>query len=162
MIEYLEQHLPLVYIDESGFQSESTRLHSYSPQGTRAEAEFNWQLKNCSNAIGALTENRLLTVGVFDCSVNPEVFECWIEQDLLPKLKETSVLIMDNATFHKGKRLQELVRCAGHYIVWLPQYSPGLNPIEKMWSRVKSIRNKFRIKDIDELFKKHCDNLFSI
>ncbi len=106
MIECLEQQLPLVYIDESGFQSESTRSHSYSPKGARAEAEFNWQLKNCSNAIGALIENRLLTVGVFDCSVNTEVFECWIEQDLLPKLKETSVLIMDNATFHKGKRLQ--------------------------------------------------------
>ena len=117
MIECLEQQLPLVYIDESGFQSESTRSHSYSPKGARAEAEFNWQLKNCSNAIGALIENRLLTVGVFDCSVNTEVFECWIEQDLLPKLKKTSVLIMDNATFHKGTRLQELIRCAGHYIV---------------------------------------------
>ena len=80
----------------------------------------------------------------------------------MPKLKETSVLIMDNATFHKGKRLQELVRCAGHYIMWLPKYSPDLNPIEKMWSRIKSIRNKFRVKDIDELFKKYCDNLFGI
>ena len=128
----------------------------------RAEGEFNWHLKNCSNAIGALIENRLLTVGVFDCSVNTAVFESWIEQDLLPKLKEPSVLIMDNAAFHKGKRLQELVRCSGHYIVWLPKYSPDLNPIEKMWSRVKSIRNKFRIKDIDELFKKHCDKLFGI
>ena len=162
MIECLEQQLPLVYIDESGFQSESTRLHSYSLKGARAEAEFNWQLKNCSNAIGALIENRLLTVGVFDCSVNTEVFECWIEQDLLPKLKETSVLIMDNATFHKGKRLKELVRCAGYYIVWLPKYSPDLNPIEKMWSRVKAIRNKFRVKDIDKLFKDYCNDLFGI
>ncbi|MEG2474410.1 transposase, partial [Acinetobacter sp.] len=108
-------------MDESGFQSESTRPHSYSRKGVRAEGEFNWHLKNCSNAIGALIENRLLTVGVFDCSVNTAVFESWIEQDLLPKLKEPSVLIMDNAAFHKGKRLQELVRCSGHYIVWLPK-----------------------------------------
>ncbi len=83
--------------------------------------------------IGAIIENRLLTVGVFNCSVNTEVFECWIEQDLLPKLKESSVLIMDNATFHKGKRLQELVGCAGHYIVWLPRYSPDLNPIDERY-----------------------------
>ncbi|WP_394357254.1 IS630 family transposase [Acinetobacter chinensis] len=162
LIECLEQKLPLIYIDESGFQSESTRPHSYSRKGARAEAEFNWHLKNCSNAIGALVENRLLTVGVFDCSVNTAVFESWIEQDLLPKLKAPSVLIMDNAAFHKGKRLQELVSCSGHYIVWLPKYSPDLNPIEKMWSRVKSIRNKFRIKNIDELFKKYCDKLFGI
>ncbi|WP_455423921.1 transposase [Acinetobacter yuyunsongii] len=40
---------------------------------------------------------------------------------------------MDNATFHKGKRLQELVRCAGHYIVWLPRYSPDLNPIDERY-----------------------------
>ena len=90
------------YIDESGFQSESTRSYSYSRKGARAEGEFNWQLKNCSNAIGALIENRLLTVGVFDSSVNTEVFECWIEQDLLPKLKETSVLWIMRP-FIKGK-----------------------------------------------------------
>jgi hypothetical protein len=53
------------------FQSESMRLHSYSLKGARAEAEFNWQLKNYSNAISALIENRLLTVGVFDCSATP-------------------------------------------------------------------------------------------
>ena len=70
--------------------------------------------------------------------------------------------MMEKATLQKGKRLQELVRCAGHYIMWLPKYSPDLNPIEKMWSRIKSIRNKFRVKDIDELFKKYCDNLFGI
>lgn len=84
-----------MYIDESGFKSKSTSLHSYSAKGSRAKGIFNWQLKNCSNAIGALIENRLLTVGVFNCSVNTEVFECWIEHDLLPKLKETSVLILD-------------------------------------------------------------------
>ena len=85
----------------------------------------------------------------------------WVEQDLLPKLKSTSVLIMDNATFHKSKKLIELIKSAGHYIVWLPKYSTDLNPIEKMWSRVKSIRKKFRLKDIDELFRIYRDTLFN-
>lgn len=152
--------MPLIYIDESGFQSETTRLYSYNVKGLRADGEYNWQLKNCTNAIGAILHNQLLTVGLYDCSVNTSVFESWVEQDLLPKLKSTSVLIMDNATFHKGKKLIELIKSAGHYIVWLPKYSPDLNPIEKMWSRVKSIRKKFRVKDIDELFKIHCDTLF--
>ena len=90
------------------------------------------------------------------------MFEGWIEHDLLPKLKKKSVLIMDNASFHKGRKLQELLKKAGHYLVWLPQYSPDLNPIEKMWSRVKSVRNKFRVADSDKLFKDHCGDLFSI
>ena len=102
-----------------------------------------------------------IKVGLYDCSVNTSVFESWVEQDLLPKLKSTSVLIMDNTTFHKAKKLIELIKSAGHYIVWLPKYSPDLNPIEKMWSRVKSIRKKFRVKDIHELFKIHCAALFS-
>ena len=152
----------MVYIDESGFQSDVTRSHSYSQKGVRAMDKFNWQVKNCCNAIGALINHRLLTVGVFNCSVNTAVFECWVEQDLLPKLKEKSVLIMDNASFHKSKSLAELVQQAGHYIVWLPKYSPDLNPIEKMWARVKSIRKKFKVKDIDLLFKEYCTDLFGI
>lgn len=154
--------MPLIYIDESGFQSDTTRSHSYSFKGIRAEGSFNWQLKNCSNVIGALTNNKLLTVSIFNYSINTDVFECWVKQDLLPKLRESSVLIMDNASFHKGKRLEELVSRAGHHIIWLPKYSPDLNPIEKMWAQVKGIRKKFRIKDIHKLFEDHCNGLFSI
>ncbi|WP_171263411.1 transposase [Acinetobacter sp. ANC 4648] len=50
----------------------------------------------------------------------------------MPKLKEKSVFIMDNATLHKGKTLQELLQKVGHYLVWLPKYSPDLNPSKKM------------------------------
>ena len=154
--------MPLVYIDESGFESDTARSHSYSRKGTRAESTFNWQLKNSCNAIGALINHKLLTVGLFECTITTEVFEGWVEHDLLPKLKKKSVLIMDNASFHKGQKLQELLKKAGHYLVWLPKYSPDLNPIEKMWSRVKSVRKKFRVADIDKLFKDHCGDLFSI
>ena len=80
----------------------------------------------------------------------------------MPKLKQRSVLILDNATFHKGKRLKELLQKAGHYLVWLPKYSPDLNPIEKMWAQVKSVRRKFRVKNIDILFRDCCSDLFRI
>jgi len=90
-------------------------------------------LKNQTNAIGAIESNQLITVGLFDTSVNTAVFECWIEQDLLPKLTTTSVLIMDNTTFHKGKRLLKLIKAAGHYLIWLPTYSPDLNPIDERY-----------------------------
>jgi transposase len=79
-----------------------------------------------------LIKNKLLTVSLFNCSITTEVFEGWIEHDLLPKLKEKSIRIMDNATFHKGKSLKKLIQEADHYLVWLPKYSPDLNLIEKM------------------------------
>lgn len=62
--------------------------------------------------------------------------------------------------FYKGKRLQERLPKADHYLVWLPKYSPDLNPIEKMWVQVKSVRKKFRIRNNDILFKDYCDDLF--
>ncbi|WP_152606040.1 transposase [Acinetobacter sp. YZS-X1-1] len=94
-MEDLEPELSLTYIDESGFQSDDTRSHSYNHKGTRAEGTFNWQIKNRCNAIGDLIKNKLLTVSLFNCSITTEVFEGWIEHDLLPKLKERSV-------FHHG------------------------------------------------------------
>ena len=110
-------------------------------------------MKNQTNAIGAIESNQLITVGLFDTSVNTAVFECWIEQDLLPKLTTTSVLIMDNTTFHKGKRLLKLIKAAGHYLIWLPTYSPDLNLIEKMWAWIKRKRKEWLVDLIDLLFK---------
>ena len=93
--------MPLIYIDESGFQSETTRLYSYNIKGLRTNGEYNWQLKNCTNAVGVILHNQILTVVLYDCSANTSVFESWAEPDLLPKLKSTSVFIIDNASFHK-------------------------------------------------------------
>ena len=61
---------------------------------------------------------------------------------------------MDNATFHKRKDTTELIEDAGHTILWLPPYSPDLNPIEQTWAWVKKIRQKNRMDDIDLLFQK--------
>ena len=57
------QRMPLIYIDESGFQGENTRLYIYKVKDLRANEKYNWQLKNCTNAIGAILHNQLLTVG---------------------------------------------------------------------------------------------------
>ena len=56
--------------------------------------------------------------------------------------------------------MMELIKAAGHYLIWLPTYSPDLNSIEKFWSRIKSIRNKLKIQNIDALFKIHCNEVF--
>jgi transposase len=86
-------------------------------------------------------------------NVNTEIFSNWIEQDLLPKLPKNSVIIMDNASFHKGKIMQEKIKDAGHILEYLPPYSPDLNPIEKKWAQEKSIRRKERCS-INDLFGK--------
>ena len=70
--------------------------------------------------------------------VDRTVFETWIEACLIPVLQPGQWLVIDNATFHKGGRIEELVEQVGCRVVYLPAYSPDLNPIEKCWSWIKS------------------------
>lgn len=62
----------------------------------------------------------------------------WIKTHLLPSLKPNNVVIMDNAKFHKPKEIRELIESANCFLLYLPPYSPDLNPIEKFWAKLKN------------------------
>lgn len=128
------------------------RTHGYSKKGERCYGTHDWGAKGRTNAIGALLGKTLLTVSLFMSNVNTEIFSSWIEQDLLPKLPKNSVIIMDNASFHKGSAMQEKIKEAGHILEYLPPYSPDLNPIAQKWAQAKSIRRKERCS-INDLFR---------
>lgn len=74
---------------------------------------------------------------LFEGTCNIHIFNEWIKQFLLPILKKPSVIILDNATFHKARSTLQLVKEAGHRLLFLPPYSPHLNPIEKLWANIK-------------------------
>ena len=97
--EFKQAEKPLVFIDESGFAHDMTRTHGYSKKGNRCYGTHDWGAKGRTNAIGALIGKTLLIVSLFMSNVNTEIFSSWIEQDLLPKLPQNSVIIMDNASF---------------------------------------------------------------
>ena len=139
---------PIVYIDESGFIKDALRTHGYQAKGSRCQGVHDWQGKTVVQAIGALLEGSLLTVCLIAGMVNGAVFKAWLAQDLLPKLTTSCVVVMDNATFHKVDGISELIEKAGHQLLYLPPYSPDLNPIEKKWAQVKALRNKLRTNDI--------------
>jgi len=90
-----------------------------------------------TNVIGALLASVLLTAALFTGSVNADVFFAWLDQDLLPKLPTNSVIVMDNASFHKRDDARLLIEQAGHILEFLPPYSPDLNPIEHKWAQAK-------------------------
>jgi transposase len=75
---------------------------------------------------------------LFEGTINAATFNSWIEHDLLPKLPQKSVVIMDNAAFHKDKSMQEQLMKAGVTLEYLPPYSPDLNPIEHKWAQAKA------------------------
>lgn len=128
------------------------RTHGYALKGQRCYGKHNWGAKGRTNAIGALLGKVLLSVALFEGTINTDVFTSWIEQDLLPKLPAQSVLVMDNAAFHKNIDMQKLIENAGHILLYLPPYSPDLNPIEHKWAQAKALRKKLNCP-IPELFQ---------
>ena len=130
------------------------RTHGYSTKGQRCYGTHDWGAKGRTNAIGALIGATLLTVSLFESTINSEIFTAWVKQDLIPKLPERSVIVMDNATFHKQPEMQHALSASGHTLLYLPPYSPDLNPIEHMWAQVKSLRRKLTCS-VDALFQLH-------
>ena len=113
------------------------RTHGYALKGQRCYGSCDWGAKGRTNVIGALLGQTLLTVTLLNGNVNTEVFLAWVEQDLIPKLPSESVLVIDNATFHKDPRIRNALERSGHFLEYLPPYSPDLNPIEKKWAQAK-------------------------
>jgi transposase len=79
---------------------------------------------------------------LFTGTCNTKVFNQWLEHMLLPGLMTGSVIVLDNATFHKSKQTRQLVEQAGCQLLYLPPYSPDLNPIEKLWANLKRLWRK--------------------
>ena len=152
---YKKQGRPIIYLDESGFSHDMPRTHGYAPKGQRCFGNHDWGARGRTNAIGALINHSLLTVSLFNGTINTNIFTAWLIQDLVPKLPPNSIVVMDNASFHKSTLIKEVIHQAGHTLEYLPPYSPDLNPIEHKWAQVKSIRRKHRCS-IDELFERYC------
>ncbi len=133
------------------------RTHGYSLKGDRCFGVHDWGAKGRTNVIGALLGGVLLTVSLFQTTINTEVFNAWIIQDLIPKLPPNSVVVMDNATFHKGSDMVKALEDDGHTLLYLPPYSLDLNHIEKKWAQVKSLRRKNR-ESLEALFMENNFN----
>ena len=127
----------IVYMDETGFAPDTSRNYGYSPQGKRIYGDVNSQKRPRTCLIGGYRNNKLIAPVLFNGNCNTEVFNEWLERHLLKTLKPNSVIVMDNAAFHKSVETREIIKKAGHCALFLPLYSPHLNPIEKLWANIK-------------------------
>lgn len=96
--------------------------------------------------------SRLLTVSLVNGSVDADVFYAWVSHELLPELPDNSVVLMDNAAFHKRGDIQKIITSRGYELEFLPPYSPDLNPIEHKWAQAKALRKKQRCS-VEQLFQ---------
>ncbi len=128
----------IVYVDESGIDSRDEYDYGWNLKGQRFHALKSGRRQGRINMIAALCEPNLMATFTVDGACNRIVFESGLEHCLLPILKPGQVVVMDNATFHKGGRIQQLIQKAGCQLLYLPPYSPDLNKIENCWSWLKS------------------------
>jgi transposase len=138
----------IVYADEAGMDRREDYAYAYKEKGQRFHALKSGRRQGRVNMIAAQCQNQLLAPFTVEGSCNRSVFETWLETCLLPLLHPGQVLVIDNATFHKGGRIEELLNSVGCQVLYLPPYSPDYNKIEKCWSRLKS-RIRHCLKNFD-------------
>lgn len=128
----------LVFIDESGIDSFLYRSYGRSKRGKRVFGKVSGKHFYRESFIAAKCHSKILAPFCFHGTCNTQLFEFWIEKFLLPELKPNQIVILDNATFHKSKKTQVLIEKAKCKLLFLPPYSPDLNPIEKYWAWFKA------------------------
>jgi transposase len=128
----------LVYVDEAGMDNRDDYAYGWNQKGQRFHALKSGRRQGRVNMIAALCNRKLLAPFTVEGACNRVVFETWLENCLVPTLIPGQIVILDNASFHKGGRVQELIEQAGCQLLYLPPYSPDLNKIEQCWSWLKS------------------------
>lgn len=149
-LEQLSIKVPeaIVYLDESGMDNRDQYDYGWNEQGKRFHALTSGKRQGRVNMIAALCNGHLIAPFTIEGACNRTVFETWLITCLLPVLRPGQVVVMDNATFHKGGRIEQLIQEAGCEVLYLPPYSPDLNKIEKCWSWLKS-RIRKRLDQFD-------------
>jgi transposase len=127
----------LIFIDETWTKTNMTRLRGRAPRGERLVAKVPHGHWKTTTLIAALGIDGMRCSTVVDGAVNGDVFEAFVEQVLVPELRSGDVVILDNLSSHKRQRVRELIEAAGARLVFLPPYSPDLNPIEMIFAKIK-------------------------
>jgi transposase len=162
----------LVFIDETWTSTNMTRRYGRAPKGQRCVASAplgNWQT---TTFVAGLRRHRLTAPLVADGPMDGEMFLAWVQQCLCPTLEPGDIAILDNLSRHKVAGIQEAIARAGATALYLPPYSPDLNPIEKLFSKRKARLHKAAKRNVDDLWNEigalldtlspsECANCFS-
>ena len=128
-----------MFLDESGVTTEMTRRYGRAPRGERVGEGIPVGHWHTLTVLGALTAEGLLAAMTVESPTDGEVFLAYLEQVLCPRLQPGQIVVMDNLAAHKVEGVRERIESVGAQLLYLPPYSPDLNPIEPAWSKVKQL-----------------------
>lgn len=131
----------IVYLDETGFRKHAYRPHGWALRGEKIYGDVSGNNRKCTNLIMAQRLKEYLAPMMFEGSCDSLLVNVWLEKCLVPLLKKPSVVIMDNAPFHKKEEIAAILEKYGHAFLPLPPYSPDFNPIEQTFGIFKRRRD---------------------
>ena len=141
-LNQIPENIDVVYLDESGVQKEMNPIRGRAKRGVKLYQETSGKRVKKDNVIAGYLNGLILALCLFSWTTDTEWFCLWFEYSLIPLLKPNSIIVLDNATFHSKTYLPIIAEAYGHKILWLPKYSPDLNPIEHTWANMKNwLRN---------------------
>ena len=152
----------LVFVDESGMHTSMDRLRSRAPRGLRAYGKVP---KNRGKNTTLIASMSLCGMGEAMCiegATDSEAFEVYVEHFLAPSLSEEQVVVLDKLGAHRPKRIRELIEDRGAELVFVPSYSPDLNPIEEAFSKIKNILRKLGARTHEALLEAMEEALFEV
>jgi transposase len=126
-----------------GWGPKGHRIRGFAPHGRWRTLTF----------LGALRHDAFAAPCVFDGPINGTCFRAWVEQQLVPVLRAGDVVVMDNLGSHKGKAVRQAIRDAGAHLLFLPPYSPDLNPIEQAFAKIKHWMRNAQKRSIEDTWR---------
>lgn len=128
-----------------------TRRHGWAPRGERLVAKVPHGKWKTTTFLAALRHDRIEAPCLFDGAINAQRFLAYVEQTLVPTLKPGDVVVLDNLGSHKGKAVRHAIRAAGAHLIFLPKYSPDLNPIEQVFAKLKTLLRKKAARTVEAI-----------
>jgi transposase len=149
-------------VDESGAKTNLTRLYGRAEGGQRVVDAAPWGHWRTTTLIGALRRDGSTASLVLEGATDTESFQAYVDRVLVPSLRPGDIVVMDNLGAHHAPGVATAIEAVEAEVWYLPPYSPDLNPIEKMWSKVKQFLRSAKARSSEELFKAVAKALESI
>jgi putative transposase len=140
-------------VDESGIDDNEVNQYAWGPVGPRIHGMKRANRHRRISMISALNQSKIIAPFVFEGNCSQGVFEVYVRQVLLPSLTFGQTVILDNASIHKSKNIVQLIESVGCKVLFLPTYSPDLNPIEHYWASIKSRIRKFLSQSNSDIYQ---------
>jgi transposase len=161
---FMRNHLErLIFIDETSLKTNMTKTCGWAPIGDRLIDHAPAGRWNTQTFIAGLRHDRIDATGVINGAMDREMFELYVRGILAPTLRTGDVVILDNLPAHRSAVARDILSDIGAWFLFLPKYSPDLNPIEMAFSKLKALIRKAAARTYDELWKAvgHVCNLFT-